>query len=451
MKKIISFTALLLLMIAGVIPLTSTAQNSDKEFYGRPSYWRPYDQRGINRYETSKDADTLAYEGMRVRFGAGFTQQFQNLKHENKAALNNQATNRLYPLQSGFMTAQANLFTDIQLADGIRLNVTTYLSSRHHNETWVKGGYIQFDKLPFKGKFWKDLMEIATIKVGHMEINYGDDHFRRSDAGQTLYNPFMENNIVDAFATEIGGEVYLQKNGLFGMIGITNGMMKGHVDSTFKTAADDNTKRTPSIYLKGGFDKSLAEKMRLRLSGSFYHNSSNAGSGLTLYGGDRAGSNYQNVMEKAPAGAPNPSATAIAFSGRVNPGFSKQVDALMLNGFLKVQGIELTGTFETARGRNKNETDTRNMRQLAGDVVYRFGPAEELYVGARYNTVKVRLAGLANDVNVNRTALAAGWFVTKNVLMKGEYVIQSYKDFATTDYRSGGKFKGFVIEAVVGF
>jgi hypothetical protein len=35
--------------------------------------------------------------------------------------------------------------------------------------------------------------------------------------------------------------------------------------------------------------------------------------------------------------------------------------------------------------------------------------------------------------------------------MKGEYVIQNYKDFSTADYRAGGKFKGYVIEAVVGF
>ena len=46
------------------------------------------------------------------------------------------------------------------------------MSGRHHNETWVKGGYIQFDKCPFKGEFWQKLMEVTTIKVGHMEINY---------------------------------------------------------------------------------------------------------------------------------------------------------------------------------------------------------------------------------------------------------------------------------------
>ena len=177
-------------------------------------------------------------------------------------------------------------------------------------------------------------MEIATIKVGHMEINYGDAHFRRSDGGQTLYNPFMESYIIDAYATEIGGEVYLQKNGLFGMIGVTNGMIKGNVDSSIiKQSVDDNINRSPSIYLKGGIDKSIGDKIRVRVSGSYYHNSSYAASGLTLYGGDRGGSNYQNVMENAPAGAALPASTAIAFSGRVNPGFSKKIDAIMLTDF----------------------------------------------------------------------------------------------------------------------
>jgi hypothetical protein len=444
----------IVLILACILPIVAIAQN-DKEYYGRPSYWRPYDQRGINVFETSK-ADTIPYLGPRIRFGTGFTMQFQDLKHSN-TAFNNTTTNRLYPIQRGFMTAQANLFTDVQLADGIHMNVTTYLSTRHHNEAWVKGGYIQIDKLPFlKSKLIDKLMEVATIKVGHMEINYGDAHFRRSDAGQTLYNPFMESYILDAFATEIGGEVYLQKNGLFGMLGITNGMIKGSVDSAYKTTVDDNIKRSPSIYLKGGIDKSVGEKLRARLSASYYHNSSSAASGLTLYGGDRGGSNYQNVMEVAPAGSALPASTAIAFSGRVNPNFSKKIDAVMLNGFLKVQGLELFGTYETSKGRTKNEVEDRKASQLAGDVVYRFGQNENFYVGARYNTAKVELSKIpttaANfDVTINRTALAAGWFMTKNILMKGEYVIQKYKNFPNADYRNGGEFKGYVIEAVVGF
>ncbi len=433
-----------------VLPLVSLAQ--EKVQYMRPSYWTPYDKTGINVFETSKTPDPIAFDGLRVRFGAGFTQQFQGLKHSNSTALNNQGSNKLYPIKPGFMTAQANLYLDVQLADGIRLNLTSYLSSRHHNETWVKGGYIQFDKLPFKGKFWTDLMEITTIKMGHMEINYGDAHFRRSDGGHTLYNPFMESYIMDAFATEIGGEVYVQKNGFFGMGGVTNGMIKGHVDSVGKTPQDDDTRRAPSFYGKAGYDKQLNKNLRVRLSGSYYHNASQAGSGLTLYSGDRTGSNYQNVMEvwKDKDGVVKAS-TAMYASGRFNPGFSKKLDAVMLNSFVKFHGFELFGTYEIAQGRLKSETNVRKASQYAVDGVYRFGKEENLFLGVRYNSATARLANMTNDVTINRFAVAGGWFIVKNLMLKAEYVDQRYKDFPVADYRSGGKFNGYVIEAVVGF
>jgi hypothetical protein len=444
------------LLIAGAVPFVSNAQSPDKEVYLRPSYWRPYDQRGINVFESSKAEDTIPYTGRRIRFGAGFTQQFQNLKAENTANNNsgttvaNAGANKLYPLSPGFMTAMANLFMDVQLADGIRLNVTTYLSARHHNEAWVKGGYIQFDKLPFKGQFWTNLMKITTIKVGHYEVNYGDEHFRRPDGGHTLQSPFMEGNIMDAFATEIGGEVALQKNGFFGIAGITNGMIKGNIDVPTETSQDANTNRSPSILLKGGVDKQLNDAVRVRLSGSFYHNSSSAGSGLTLYGGDRTGSNYQNVVEKWVTGGAVQASTAVAFSGRYNPGFTKKIDALMFNGFLKAKGLELFGTVERGEGRTKTELNNRLAYQYAGEAIYRFGSHENLYVGARYNTVKAETTD-GPLVTVNRVAGAAGWFLTPNVLLKGEIVNQKYKDFLPSDYRNGAKFHGYVIEAVVGF
>jgi hypothetical protein len=190
--------------------------------------------------------------------------------------------------------------------------------------------------------------------------------------------------------------------------------------------------------------------VRLRVSGSYYHNSSSAASGLTLYGGDRTGSNYQNVMEKVPYGTANPASTAVAFSGRFNPGFSKKVDAFMLNTFLKAKGLEFFGTYEKASGRTKTETVDRDANQVAGELIYRFAQ-DRLYVGARYNTVTARLAGFTSDVKVDRVAGAAGWFLTRNVLLKAEIVEQNYKDFPASDYRAGGKFNGYVIEAVVGF
>ncbi|MEY4930948.1 MAG: hypothetical protein RI909_1672, partial [Bacteroidota bacterium] len=36
-------------------------------------YWRPYDKRGINVFEVQKDKDTVEFDGLKVRIGAGFT------------------------------------------------------------------------------------------------------------------------------------------------------------------------------------------------------------------------------------------------------------------------------------------------------------------------------------------------------------------------------------------
>ncbi len=468
MKKTMNnVSRICILIVLGIVPMTMMAQQQPKI-----GSLRAYDQTGINVFEDSK-ADSVKFDGLKVRWGAGFTQQFQNLKDENPGALKSDVGsfsggvstpgNKLKVITAGFQTAQANLFMDVQLADGIRLNVTSYLSAKHHNETWVKGGYIQFDKLPFKGQFWGDLMKITTIKIGHFEVDYGDEHYRRSDGGQALYNPFMEGNVMDEFATEIGGEVYFKKNGLFGMFGLTNGMIKGNIDSLYAASnPDGDLHKSPTILLKAGFDRKVADNVRLRLSASYYGNQSCGGN--TLFGGDRTGSNYQFVMEENSA---NPSSTTgagtpLAFSGRFNPGFSKKINALMFNAFLKTGGFELFGTAETASGRTAAETSTRSAKQYAVDAIYRFGATENLFLGARYNTVSAHLANskggtgagaitYTGDVQVNRIALAGGWFLTKNVLLKAEYVNQVYNSFPSADYRSTGKFDGYVVEAVVGF
>lgn len=277
-----------------------------------------------------------------------------------------------------------------------------------------------------------------------MEINYGDQHFRRSDGGGTIYNPFVENYIMDEFATEIGGEVYLRKNGFTGMVGVSNGMIKGNVAEMAPTTQDANIHKSPSFYFKGAFDKQLVEKVRVRLAGSYYTNNSSGGN--TLFGGDRTGSNYFYVMEKVGA-----TTDANAFSGRFNPGFSKKINTAQLNAFVKVSGLELFGTYEFAKGRSKTETDLRKANQTAIEGVYRFGKAENLFVGARYNTVSARLTGMTTDVSVDRTSFSAGWFLTQNILLKAEYSDQKYNDFVASDVRNGGKFHGYVIQAVVGF
>ncbi|MBS1663391.1 MAG: hypothetical protein JST68_20280 [Bacteroidetes bacterium] len=444
MKQFIQNIAYLLLVAFGLTPAIVNGQS----LQGRIPNLRPYDQSGINQFETKKDTGT--FDGIRVRIGAGFTQEFQGLKHENWAG-EGKNNNTLYKISPGFNQAMANLYTDFLLADGIHLNMTLYLSTRHHNETWVKGGYLQFDKLPFKGQVWDDIMKYTTIKLGQFEVNYGDQHFRRTDAGHALYNPFIENYIVDAFATEIGGEVYVQKNGIFGMVGLTNGMLKASIDSVAQSAANGNIKKNPAVYGKIGIDRQLTDKVRARASASYYHIASSPSN--DLYNGDRAGSSYWMVMEK-PYVVPASGTSAYegsAFSGRLNTGINYKVDALMLNGFLKICHLELFGTFEHGQGRSSSETADRQFNQYAIDGVYRFGHNQNFFVGARYNGVTAELKGISAPVTINRFAAAGGWFLTKSVLLKGEWVTQSYLDFPTSDYRNSGKFYGYVIAATVGF
>ena len=114
-------------------------------------------------------------------------------------------------------------------------------------------------------------------------------------------------------------------------------------------------------------------------------------------------------------------------------------------------GLELFGTFEHSQGRSSSETSNRQFNQYAVDGVYRFGHHENLFVGLRYNGVTAELKGIGAPVTINRVAAAAGWFLTKNILLKGEYVTQNYKDFPGTDYRNGGKFDGYVVAATIGF
>jgi len=123
----------------------------------------------------------------------------------------------------------------------------------------------------------------------------------------------------------------------------------------------------------------------------------------------------------------------------------------MVNGFAKVAGFELFGTVEHAQGRTSTEKDNRQFTQYAVDGIYRFGRAENLFVGARYNNVLAELKGISAPVTIERTAFSAGWFLTKNILLKGEYVTQKYEKFPSSDVRNSGKFDGYVIAATIGF
>jgi hypothetical protein len=313
--------------------------------------------------------------------------------------------------------------------------MTSYLSARHHQETWVKDGYLQIDDSPIKNAGLEKLMQYVTIKAGHMEINYGDEHFRRTDNGNAMFNPFVGNLLMDAFTTEIGGEVYLRKGPFMAMGGAFGGETRGQV-----TAPE---KRSPAYLGKVGFDKEWNKNVRLRLTSSVFSQTRSANQ--SLFSGDRGGSRYYQVMVNT-SGTEKDS----AWTGNVQPGTKSAQHAWVVNPFLKLAGFELRGNIEETRGRNIGETSSRQWNQNAGEALYRFAD-DKLFVGTRYNVVKGQLFGVTQKVTIDRSQFGAGWFLTPTVLLKGEWMQQMYKDFAPTDIRNGGKIKGFMMEGVVAF
>lgn len=465
MKNLSQFKNSLILFVVMFATLSMVAQRSEI------NYSRQYDKSGINVFETTK-LDTVPFDGMKVRINGGFTQQLQMLDHSNNADVvlkDNTLTatagdsiniNKLYPLTNGFNLATANLIIDAQLADGIYVRLENYMSARHHNEFWVKGGFIQIDKLPmFNNPDWYS--KNFTIKVGDLEVNYGDAHFYRTDNANAIYNSFVGENILDEFATEIAGEIYFKpESGVIAMLGMSSGLLNADLSIFKDPVTFDTIKRSPSIYGKLGYDKQINTDLRLRLTASVYNNSGTSRN--TLFSGDRAGSRYYFAGEPqyyyAGTVLTASSATNRAFSGRIDPGFSSEVMAIMINPFVKWQGLEIFGTYEMVKGDAglsvAADSVKRDFSQIAIQGVYRFLENEQCYIGVRYNTVSGRLFGYTDtdgDITINRIQVAAGWFPTENLLLKLEYVTEDYLDFKTSDYRSELNFKGVMFEAAVGF
>ncbi len=415
-------------LILFIILISATLSAQEKSLQN----WRPNDQRGINVFENPVE-DTVVFDGFTVRVGGDFAMQFQGLDQSNEAGT-------LLELGTDFNLPSANLNLDVQLLNGMRMHLRTYLSSRHHVDAWIKGGYFQITNLDFvQPGFLEDLMQYTNVKVGLDEINYGDAHFRRTDNARAIFNPFIGNYIMDSFATEAFGEITVQRNGLLAVIGITNGKMNQNV------VVNENSDNKPSFYGKLGFDREFDEDLRLRLTGSWYMNNGTT-TGTWLYGGDRAGARYFNVLHTEDQGG--------SFDGRYNSRFTKLL-ALQLNPFVKYGGFEFFGIFERANGRNEftdPEDKEGAFTQLAGEMLYRFGPAENFFIGGRYNTVEGKMReSHTDDLKINRLNIGGGWFITKNVLTKIEYVHQSYDGDAWTGRFAGAEFSGFNIEAVIGF
>ncbi|MFO7853510.1 MAG: hypothetical protein ACQERS_08245 [Bacteroidota bacterium] len=405
----------ILIIITGLLSLTVLGQS--------------FEQEKIN---------ASAFDSLKVKLGADFAIQYQGLGHHADSAL--------IPLGKNIILPTANMIITADLAPGVRVKLTTYLSSRHHPETWVKGGYLVFDHLPFiKSHFIDKIMEVSTLKAGVMELNYGDAHFRRSDNGNVINNRFTGNYIMDAFTTAPAFEYLFRKKGILAMAAVTTGSLRPDLAgySSFSGQYSSyNIGEELGFYGKVGYDGQVTEKLRIRGTVSAYYTGNHHFG--SLYYGERAGSRYYLVMNRITDSAEDVDISSNHTSGRWSPGFTDRNRSLMFNLFARCGGFEFFGTLENATGTSAFGGQEFNFTQYAAEALYFFGNKEQFYAGARYNLVKNK-----QQMSVKRLQAAAGWHLTDNILVKAEYIDQDYSGF--TEYGSDAGFKGLMIEAAVSF
>lgn len=361
--------------------------------------------------------DDQEFNNLKVKVGADFALQLQALDHE--------ASVELIDLKNNFNLPTANLNITADLAPGIQLFINNYMSSRHHNEAWVEGGYLTIDKMPFLPST-DNLMKYLTIKAGVMMPNYGDAHFYRSNNAAVIDNPFVGNWIMDAYTTNPGLEIMYRNSGFLVLVGTNNGRMN--------YGRGNDLGEDLVFNWKLAYDTDVTEDLRLRASLSGYH-VGEGHSGSTLWDGDRAGARYYNVMQTAEATADN------FRSGRWSPGANQtEMNSYMANIFAQFHGLEVFGIYENMKGvRGGND---QNFTQTALQAIYRLG---SFYVGTRLNKVD------NNDGStVSRTNIGGGWYMTNNVIVKLDHVTQKY-DGPAHGSIDGGKFNGLVLEAAISF
>jgi len=347
---------------------------------------------------------------------ADFAIQLQYLNHE--------ASIELLDLKNNFNLPTANLGIKAELAPGITAYLNNFMSSRHHNEAWVEGGYMVIDYLPFLPAA-NEIMKYVTIKAGVMNPNYGDAHFYRSNNGAVSANPFVGNWIMDAYTTNPGIEFMYRNKGIIAMVGTNNGRLN------FGRGNDIGEDLV--FNWKVGYDKQLNEDLRVRATLSGYHVGAGH-SGSYLWDGDRAGARYYSVMQPLDA-------DDNFRSGRWSPGSGQsEMNSYMANVFVKFHGLEVFGVYENMKG-VKRELD-QHFTQTAVQALYRIGA---FYFGGRYNKVSDN-----NESAVTRTNIGGGWNMIENVLIKLDYVNQNYDGLAFGDI-DGGNFEGLVVEAAISF
>jgi hypothetical protein len=350
-------------------------------------------------------------------------------------------------LEPGMQTAFGDLgfLGKFGKKEEIEMYFDLYLASRNHpSTTYGDQGYLIVRGIPEnlgQPALLKTIFTKVDFKAGAFLVDFGDQEQHRSNNAIVQKNPLIGNFVIDPNFVSVGVQL-MSKPGRYGwLVAATNGT----------NTEDFQTGRGNALNAK-----IYAYPIKpLRTSFSFYtvnHDETPAtnGSRATLFSGNRSGERYGAVLGGGQA------------PGGVLPGAGKAVTAGQFDiTFDSTSPIKLYGHYGMTRDADTNGSAAgkpeESWRYYAGDVVYKFTPA--IYAAARYSAADaMKLNNINSNGKVDRIQFGGGLWLTKNLLVKVEYVTQKYRGFRSGDMVNNGiqawrdpSFKGIVSEVSFAF
>jgi hypothetical protein len=352
---------------------------------------------------------------------------------------------------------QPNLTTGMQKAFGdlgfagkfgkkqeVDMYFDLYLASRNHpSQTYGNQGYLQIHGIPENltglHQALDPIFKRVDFKVGAFLVDYGDQVYHRSNNALVQANPLVGNFVIDPNLVSVGGEVMSKPEKYGWLIGVTNG-----------TNTEDWSAGR-GVALNGKVWIYPIASLRLSASGFRANHSDSASSTATLFSGNRSGERYGGVLGGGQA------------PGDILARGGKDITAFQVDGTWddKAMPLKLYGHLGQTKDRDINGIAPLHLQEtwkyFDADVVYNF--TKTVYAATRYSGANADMFnGISSDGKVRRIQVGGGLWLTKNMLMKVEWVDQKYSGFRRGDLVNNGidagrgpEFKGFVSEVSFAF
>ncbi|MFL6247765.1 MAG: hypothetical protein ACJ74H_17205 [Thermoanaerobaculia bacterium] len=324
-----------------------------------------------------------------------------------------------------------------------------YLSSRNHpSQTYGNEGYMILHGVPENLqslKFLEPILSKVDIKAGHFLVDFGDNGQHRSNNAIVQKNPLVGNFVVDPNIVSIGMQINSKPGTRFGwLVGANNGTTTEDWTVGRGFAANGKLYFYPIKPLRASVSYMTADQ-------SDNATKTAGGSALQMFSGNRSGERYAGVMGGGQApGNVFPQAGEKFSAAQFDLTYDDASSPIKLYGHVgRTQDQDINGS---AVG-----TPEESWNYFAGDVVYKITPA--LYAAARYSGATTdMLNGRETDGKVSRIQVGGGLWLTRNMLMKLEYVTQKYSGFREGDMVNNNiqawrdpEFNGFVAEVSFAF